>query len=437
MRKLKNNLQKEGRNFVPNIKEKLVREIGIGRRKPLLYFAPLGACLIIFLIYILKPTVVPPLESTFLTIDINPSIELEIKDDEIINVRSLNKDGAILLADYKEVIINNDVNKAVNNITQLAIEIGYLDDEGEMTIDVIDNNEKTEENIFYGIDQDLKNKYSDLHINFNRGNNEIKTKADKYNISVGRMQLIERAIASDKTLNLKKALKMPISKLNEIIRDYAHEEVEIVISQYNNKVARIKNIRDITLNEFTKSKESLNFSINQINEMLDNNIPLSRIKIIIEPILQLLELEVEIKNKIQVRMVLEDLESIIDEYDFKIELINESYYTQINAYKMQANNYNNLNIKFNFNENFSFLPNSGNNQNEKEILRLINQIYIKMDLVSNNKGNLSNFLNQIDELYMKYNNLKDNENIEDEFLLRNDIIEFETEYQKFINNWQN
>lgn len=65
--------------------------------------------------------------AAYVSLDINPSIELTLdKNDKVISVYGANEDGQVLL--YKEEgIIGADVEAAVEKITSLAVELGYLD----------------------------------------------------------------------------------------------------------------------------------------------------------------------------------------------------------------------------------------------------------------------------------------------------------------------
>ncbi len=65
--------------------------------------------------------------ASYVSLDINPSIELTLdENDKVISVRGANEDGQVLL--YGESgIIGADVEAAVEKITSLAVDLGYLD----------------------------------------------------------------------------------------------------------------------------------------------------------------------------------------------------------------------------------------------------------------------------------------------------------------------
>lgn len=79
----------------------------------------------------------------YVSMDINPSIELIVdKDNNVVSVRGENTDGLVLL--YEESGIKGaKLNDAIQKITQLAVDYGYLNEENK-TVDtlVTSNNDK-------------------------------------------------------------------------------------------------------------------------------------------------------------------------------------------------------------------------------------------------------------------------------------------------------
>lgn len=68
---------------------------------------------------------------SFVSLDINPSIELTLdKNDKVISVRGTNEDGQVLLVDVNLKGLN--VEAAVERITDLAVELGYLDENNKV-----------------------------------------------------------------------------------------------------------------------------------------------------------------------------------------------------------------------------------------------------------------------------------------------------------------
>ena len=70
--------------------------------------------------------------ASYVSLDINPSIELTVdSENKVISVYGANEDGQVLL--YEETgIVGADVEAAIEKITDLAVELGYLDAENKV-----------------------------------------------------------------------------------------------------------------------------------------------------------------------------------------------------------------------------------------------------------------------------------------------------------------
>ena len=70
--------------------------------------------------------------SSYVSVDINPSIELTLdQNDKVISVRGANEDGQVLL--YGETgLVGVDVQTAIAKITDLAVELGYLSEDNKV-----------------------------------------------------------------------------------------------------------------------------------------------------------------------------------------------------------------------------------------------------------------------------------------------------------------
>ena len=71
-----------------------------------------------------------PTASTFVGIDINPSLELTLDENKtVISVCGANEDGKVLLYGEETKLLGKHVDEAVAYLTELAIELGYLSEE--------------------------------------------------------------------------------------------------------------------------------------------------------------------------------------------------------------------------------------------------------------------------------------------------------------------
>ncbi len=68
--------------------------------------------------------------ASYVCVDINPSIELTVSDDNtVVSVYGANEDGKVLLYEEEANIVGKDVETAVDYVTKLAEELGYLTEE--------------------------------------------------------------------------------------------------------------------------------------------------------------------------------------------------------------------------------------------------------------------------------------------------------------------
>ncbi len=82
-------------------------------------------------------------KNAYVSLDINPAIEFIVdQDNKVVSVRGENEDGQVLL--YEETDIEGvDINLAIERITNLAVELGYLD-ENNKVVDTIVTSEDEE-----------------------------------------------------------------------------------------------------------------------------------------------------------------------------------------------------------------------------------------------------------------------------------------------------
>lgn len=100
------------------------------------------ACVVVLCLAIILPIAFSNGNSTpstyYVTIDVNPSIRLEIdKNDKVTNQYGLNKDGVILL--YKENLVGKTAEEATEIIVNKLNTAGFLDANNEIKLYVKDN----------------------------------------------------------------------------------------------------------------------------------------------------------------------------------------------------------------------------------------------------------------------------------------------------------
>ena len=102
-------------------------------KKLLSTVASLLLCVMIAMTYIgCSESTTKTQASSFVSIDINPSIELTLdQNDKVLSVRGTNEDGQVLL--YGETgLVGLDIEDAISKITDLAVELGYISEDNKV-----------------------------------------------------------------------------------------------------------------------------------------------------------------------------------------------------------------------------------------------------------------------------------------------------------------
>ncbi len=172
--------------------------------------------------------------ASFVIIDINPSVELEVNaEDVVVDVIPLNGDADIIISDLD--LTGLPVEEASEDIVGAAIETGYIDELSENNTIVVtsasddeDARVALEEKIMTRLDSYLieKKAYALLAV---RGlDDELKAQADRYEIPYGRMLLISKAVTLDSTLNTEDLVSMSIQKIQREIKTQVKARHELM-----------------------------------------------------------------------------------------------------------------------------------------------------------------------------------------------------------------
>lgn len=203
------------------------------------------------------------LTESYVSIDINPSLELTLSPSETVTeVRAMNEDAVALL--YGEALVGMQIEEALDKVVDLAIEMGYIDESGENAIKyvAINGNLEKENQLSTLIQEKLQNGFSERGVNCQvlaKFGNTTAAEAKLQRVSVGKMELIKAAREIDKSLRVSELKEMSVSQINEIITSYdssaineAEEDVEENITQIRDQLTAEINIvkamiKDISL----------------------------------------------------------------------------------------------------------------------------------------------------------------------------------------------
>lgn len=305
-KELKEQLALEASRFVPNhsdqIKEKVKYVNFIPTKKqvtnplkkkmaPVLALGMITIILTFILPLLLFPNdQVTPLSNTFITIDINPSIELEIDPNNLVSrVRPLNEDAVILLSGEESKILKKRVFEAIKEIIKIAMDEHYLDG-NDLLISAVNENQEQELAILNKIKAEVKDYLEELNyqgnLSFLEGTSHLKKQAKKLGISVGKLQLINKALERNPNLTIDDLKDKSIQEINNIIRNYNQDVVNFeanfqalfleltnkVLADFNEKVAEYENTHgninrlNIVLNQLEKAQGKINQ--NQYHQLL-------------------------------------------------------------------------------------------------------------------------------------------------------------------------
>ena len=182
--------------------------------------------------------------SSYVAIDINPSIELTLDtNNKVLTVRAMNEDAQLML--YEATGIEGKaVDVAVEKIAELATEYGYVTDENStISVTVSSEDVATEQEIFDKIKAPFEKHLSKEGIQAQLTNaagayqqyklDQIKAQypnnADIQALTPGKYRLVKSAMAADRSLTLEQAAAMTTEQLSEVVQT-AHQYYKDKIS---------------------------------------------------------------------------------------------------------------------------------------------------------------------------------------------------------------
>ena len=432
--KLKKQLKSESKNFVPDIKTDLFKTLGIEvnrGKKPYFNFKPylvIISTVFILLVglYFFLNQKSNDFSNTIITIDINPTVEIEVNEkNNVVNIRPLNLDAALLLEENED-LINQDVYLTLDVIIEMASNAGYLTDNVE--INVVNERQKVEDSLGAKIKSHYQNHNN---VTVSEATKDIKEKAKTYKVSVGKMKLIEELIKINPELTIDKAKKLSIKELNEQIRSYNEEKINESKQRYNKVIKDFKDVRDHALNDYFNAYEDASRSLTDLKQLIDTG-KLSQFLEKIEVFLATYNIDYEISELDQEEAydILEDLSELLEEQnEFITELIAEQYDKQLDIIKdvIKKGPHNNFTFDFTF---IAEISRHYYNDDEKEVVSLINEMNL---LIDNYRyfSDKKDIIKEIDEIMEEINELIDDDDISEEFKAGKFMKNIKIKYDNF------
>lgn len=160
---------------------------------------------------------------TVIDLDVNPSIELSINSkDRVVEAKAVNLDAKIVLEDME--LEGTQTKVAVNAIVGAMLSKGYLSENANSILISVDNQDQTksiqiQEQLVENIDTMLQACSVDAAILSQsvQKDDAVTKQAENYNISAGRMALINKIIEMNSAYSIEDLAYLTVNELNMII----------------------------------------------------------------------------------------------------------------------------------------------------------------------------------------------------------------------------
>ncbi len=211
---------------------------------------------------------------SYVTLDINPSIELALDENEIVvDAVTLNEDADIAFSDIN--LIGLSIEDATEKIIDESIELGYITEVSETNLvnvtSYIEDEIKREElnrKIVANINAHFEAKKVYALVVQNGLDEELKTKAETYDIAYGKMLLVARAISLDDSLVESDLVKLSVKSIQAEIKEKAIIRREEVINAFREEQ---KEFIDIKSQRIAEAKVKLQQAKDEILRGVQNS----------------------------------------------------------------------------------------------------------------------------------------------------------------------
>ncbi|MDD4840219.1 MAG: hypothetical protein PHE93_06115 [Clostridia bacterium] len=214
-----------------------------GKRNLRFVFATVTSCVVVvailFSVLFFLPIQDKPVSDTYLSIDINPSIEIVADSSDIVKeARALNADATLLL--YGENLVGMTLEDAATRVVTLAVELGYIDasaTDNEVSLLAINDSTTKEQSLQSALQMKLQQYFGSNNItcSLNMKSNNAKTnQAALLGVSLGKMELIKEVRAKQSNISSTAAKNMSVKELNELLQNYDEATLAQVQTQLEN-----------------------------------------------------------------------------------------------------------------------------------------------------------------------------------------------------------
>lgn len=185
------------------------------------------------------------IKAAYITIDINPSVELIVEDEIVVSVRAINDDAAILLSG--ESLEGLSIDEATEKIVALAEELGYLNEENtdvnvtvtadddELTVEL---ERKAEDGIKKGSEiAEIKKNPRSKDIEAVK---ELKAKNPELykDLTPAILRIVDEIIELNSEITYEECMDMKVSELVEMLKSLASQAEQAIPSDLKEEMKK-------------------------------------------------------------------------------------------------------------------------------------------------------------------------------------------------------
>ena len=210
-------------------------------------------------------------EKAFVSLDINPDIELIVDSDrKVIDFYAANNDAKVML--HGEDLKGMTLDAAISEVAKLSIDLGYMDDDNKVLEYTISSNMSSkkigmiESSINGSFDKEAKKANLDIKCKMEPSftlerklldlKERYKENKDIQALTFEKYKLVLAAMATDFTLKLEDAVKMDEMELIQIIEDGRDEAYNYATKAYNEAMAYADKAYNVAKSAFTTTAYS-------------------------------------------------------------------------------------------------------------------------------------------------------------------------------------
>lgn len=183
-----------------------------------------GTCFCLLFIFFIQPWKIfdtsrsPQLETTFISIDINPSMEWELdKDQQIISINTFNEDAKLIIKELD--ILHKPLEESLHLLFANEKYQDYLAN-GILEVGVYSDNQEQASLLEKEILVILNTTFDEGKYHCNNITKETRQKSNQHHMSSGKYRVIEQILIHDKTHTTQELKVMSMNELYAILSSY-------------------------------------------------------------------------------------------------------------------------------------------------------------------------------------------------------------------------